>query len=115
MESENAGPFERALRNHDWYHSYSDDFRVWQRGEESLARVKLMHVNANCPFTLSELCNWVHDMIFEEFEEVEPGKFYHKDEKDRKFIAPSERSDLILRSRADEIVEWMKEHDRPTQ
>lgn len=30
----------RRLRNHDWFHEYSEDYQVWQRGVQELARLR---------------------------------------------------------------------------
>jgi len=39
--------FERALQQHDWYYDYSDDSRVWRRGNnqriELDSMLKLLH------------------------------------------------------------------------
>lgn len=109
--SENAGPFERAIRFHDWYYDYSDDYGVWRRGRARHQALDSQRKQLECPFSLLELRCWAENGILEDYEEREPGKFYHK-ENHPSVIAPSQRSDLIPRARAEEIEKWMKKHDR---
>ena len=33
IDETNWESFEHLLKIHDWYYSYSDDHRVWQRGQ----------------------------------------------------------------------------------
>lgn len=104
------GPFEQALRAHDWYYAYSDDHGVWARGQAALKVLQERHAALECPFTLLELNHWVHGMVLEDFEEVEPDKWYRKG-KSRQYVAASRRDDLIEQAKVDEIVAWMQEHD----
>jgi hypothetical protein len=104
------GPFEQTLRAHDWYYAYSDDHGVWLRGQASVKALQARHEALKCPFTLLELNLWVHNMILEDFEEVEPGKFWRKS-KSRQYVAACRNEDLIPQAKADEITAWMREHD----
>lgn len=36
---EQLANLEQLMKNHDWTYHYSDDHRVWRRGEESSARL----------------------------------------------------------------------------
>ena len=98
--------FGTKLRQHDWYYGYSDDHRVWTRGRNQMQALRTAHEDLACPFTMAELNTWAHNMILEDFEEMEPGKWWKVP---RKFscIAPTKREDLMPRAFHDEITQWM--------
>ena len=68
--------------------------------------LRTAHEALACPFTMAELNTWAHNMILEDFEEMEPGKWWKVP---RKFscIAPTKREDLMPRAFHDEITQWM--------
>ena len=107
---ENAGPFERALRLHDWYYEYSDSYGTWQRGRARRDSLRNQREKLGCPFNLAELHSWVIGWILENFEEDEPDKWYRKGQKG--VFAALKRRELITQERADEIEKWMEENDR---
>jgi hypothetical protein len=105
------GPFEKALHAHDWYYAYSDDHSVWVRGQASVKALQAQHEALKCPFSLLELNTYVHKRILEQFEEIEPGKFWRKG-KDREYVAACRHEDLIPQAKADEITAWLDENDK---
>jgi hypothetical protein len=101
---------------HDWSYHYSDDSRVWTAGDRSLAKLKSLAAEMNCPFELDELSHFVHEFILEKFEFRNSGQprdtGYYKIGCKYKNIAPLKRSELITQSRADEIRAWLSENDK---
>ena len=98
--------FGKKVRSHDWYYGYSDDYGVWSRGNAAHKRLAAARTNLDCPFTMGELRNWAHNMILEQFEEMEPGKWWRVPRK-YSCIAPTKREDLITQAQHDEITQWM--------
>lgn len=40
MENVTEEQFKQLLEEHDWYYGFSDDQRIWERGERTLRRIK---------------------------------------------------------------------------
>jgi hypothetical protein len=57
------------LKNHDWSYSYSDDHRVWQRGSDSLYKLKtiLQEVKENQPDLINVVKEFYEKNVTEEF------------------------------------------------
>lgn len=34
--------YRAALKNHDWYYNFSDDYRAWNRGKDSMESISAM-------------------------------------------------------------------------
>ena len=98
--------FGTKLRQHDWYYGYSDDYSVWRRGQQARKDLQTAHTELDCPFSMGELRKWTYNMILEEFEEMEPGKWWRVPRK-YSCIAPTKREDLITQAQHDEITQWM--------
>ena len=99
-----------TLRNHDWYYMYSDDHRVWDRGRVRHLELRKRVERLNCPWTLDELRRAVQEMIFEDFAEEEPGKWYRQPRK-YKNIAPTQRDELMHRADQVQILAWIENQD----
>ena len=54
--------FGSKLKTHDWYYAYSDDHRVWRRGNEASGRLRVAREELNCPFDMGILKQWAHNM-----------------------------------------------------
>ena len=102
----NRAEFASKIKSHDWYYGYSDDHSVWQRGHKAAANLRRAQQELSCPFTMSELQTWAHNMILEQFAEEEPGCWYRQPRK-YKSVAPAKREELIPQSLHDEITHWM--------
>ena len=98
--------FGKSLKHHDWYYAYSDDHRVWKAGHAVQSTLSNTHRTLNCPYSLTCLRNWSHNMILEQFAEEEPGKWYRQPRK-YKSLAPTKREDLLTQVEHDEITQWM--------
>ena len=98
--------FGKKVKYHDWYYGYSDDYGVWSRGNAAHNRLAAARKSLDCPFTMGELRNWAHEMILEQFEEMEPGKWWRVPRK-YSCIAPTKREELMTQARHDEITQWM--------
>ena len=98
--------FAKRIKSHDWFYGYSDDHSVWRRGHQETAILREMHQELLCPFTMSELQAWAHNMILEQFAEEEPGSWYRQPRK-YKSIAAVKREDLMPQTLHDEITHWM--------
>ena len=44
---------------HDWYYRWSEDPRVVSKGRKEFKDIKQLHDELSCPFTYSQLCDWV--------------------------------------------------------
>ncbi len=62
----------KILDSHDWSYSYSDDFRVWDRGRESFNNLKqcLQEVKKNQPELLQTVKKFYDDNVTEEFRKL---------------------------------------------
>lgn len=105
----NRSDFKIKITNHDWYYMYSDDYRVYSKGYFESDQIIKFHRELNCPFNLKELSNFVHNMIFEDFEERKHGMFYRKNSKYK--TAPASIDDLISQSKAIEINDWFNDEN----
>jgi len=94
-----------AVRNHDWYYTYSDDHQIWSKGKGELRRIKGLISSLKCPFSLHELKAWVFDYINEDYEEVQPDCWFLK-ESDDLHEAPVKTEELISESTYNDIGEW---------
>lgn len=86
----------------------SDDVGVRRRGSSAEAEIKEAMQKLNCPFELSVLRKWAHNMVLSGFTEVWPDKFY-RDPTRTKYIAPTSRQDLITQEEFDQVEAWMNE------
>ena len=102
----NRAEFGNKIRRHDWFTAYSDDQRVWRAGIAAERALRMQREKLECPYDMSKLRMWAHNMILEEFAEEEPGKWYRQPRK-YKSIAPCQREDLMPRIIWDEITRWM--------
>tara|TARA_B100000131_G_scaffold303337_1_gene327315 strand:+ start:412 stop:768 length:357 start_codon:yes stop_codon:yes gene_type:complete len=100
--------FGSKLKTHDWYFAYSDDHRVWTRGRNASAALSKTHNELNCPYTMTELRTWAHNMVVEDFAEEVPGSDeWYRQPRKYKCVAPVKRADLMPRAFHDEITNWM--------
>ena len=99
--------FKENLKGHDWYHGYSDDHRVWKEGQEQLGVLRQQHESLECPFSLSTLQKWAHNMIIEDFAEEAPGDWYRQP-RIYKSIAATHREGLISKKEFNEIARWLE-------
>lgn len=98
------------LRNHDWYYHYSDDHRVWKRGQERHRNLMLTVESLECPHNLAELRRAVQEFVLEDFIEDEPGKWYRKS-REYKNVAPTSRKELMHRADQVQIMAWIEAQD----
>ncbi len=98
--------FAQKVKSHDWYYGYSDDHRVWRKGQAEIEVLRRMHKDLECPYDMKTLMHWAHKMILEEFAEEEPGQWYRQPRK-YKSIAPVSRDELITLNKHEEITHWM--------
>ena len=98
--------FGKMLKGHDWYYGYSDDYGVWCRGRDASARLSRTREMLECPYDMGLLKKWAFKMILEEFEEMEPGKWWRVPRK-YSCIAPTKLEELITQAQHDEITQWM--------
>jgi len=98
------------LRNHDWFYAYSDDHRVWKRGEQRTKELYSELVKRECPYNMGDIRMTVQKMILEDFTEVETNRWSRDPEKTR-YVAPAQRSELIERSRAEEVLRWIDSNE----
>jgi hypothetical protein len=98
--------FGKKLRNHDWYFGYSDDHRVWKRGQEASRVLRTSHEDLDCPWDMNTLQKWSGRMIVEQFAEETPEAWYRQPRKYQN-IASASRADLITQAEYDEITQWL--------
>ena len=98
--------FGKRLKHHDWYYGYSDDHRIWSRGRDAAAALRKTHEELDCPFDMGILNKWAHNMILEQFAEMEPGKWWRVPRK-YSCIAATKHEELITQEQYDEITYWM--------
>ena len=94
------------LQNFDWFYGYSDDHRVWKRGKAGKASLVSELKSLDCPYEMGDIRMAVTGMVLEDFEPDELGWWYRQPKK-YKNVAGVREADLIGRSRAEEIVEWL--------
>ena len=99
-----------TLRNHDWYFAYSDDHAVWNRGRVRGLELKNRIKNLDCPYTMTQLRQAVHNMVLEDFVEEEPGKWFRHPRK-YTHIAPTRREELLSKKEHEQIMDWIKNQD----
>ena len=97
--------FGMMLKGHDWYYGYSDDYSVWRRGQAAQSRLAAARTNLECPYDMGLLRRWAFKMILEQFEEMEPGKWWRVPRK-YSCIAPTKREELMTQAQHDEITQW---------
>jgi len=100
--------FGLALKGHDWYYAYSDDSRVWRNGQSQSDMLNKRHKELDCPYNMTTLRKWSHNLIVEQFVEEIPGEWYRHPRK-YKSIAPCKREDLITQELHDQVTQWMIE------
>ena len=98
------------LTNHDWYYAYSDDHRVWKRGDQRHKDLYNELVKRECPYNMGDIRMTVHKMILEDFTEREPNRWFRDPENGRS-SSPVMRRDLIERERAEEILRWIDSNE----
>lgn len=95
------------LAAHDWYFGYSDDHRVWKRGQAAQNHLRKLLENLECPFRMQDLRMAVQEMVVDLFEEEKPGHWYRKPHT-YKNVAPVKRTDLLLRADQVQILAWIE-------
>lgn len=106
--------FEKNLRGHDWYYAYSDDHRYWTAGHQQVQVLHEQHKTLACPYDLSTLRRWVHNMIIDQFAEEAPGEWYRQPRK-YKSIAPTARGELMTQAEHDLISDWFHGPRKPNE
>tara|TARA_Y100001936_G_scaffold192404_1_gene191725 strand:+ start:163 stop:540 length:378 start_codon:yes stop_codon:yes gene_type:complete len=106
QEKMNRAEFGNKIRRHDWFTAYSDDQRVWRAGIAAERALRMQHEKLECPYDMSKLRMWAHNMILEDFAEEAPGQWFRQPRK-YKHVAPTSKDDLISREKHDEITRWM--------
>tara|TARA_B100000131_G_scaffold168442_1_gene162777 strand:+ start:4619 stop:4936 length:318 start_codon:yes stop_codon:yes gene_type:complete len=96
------------LKGHDWYYYYSDDGRVYRRGQQRSKELTEKIKSLNCPYEMGQLRKAVYDMVLEEFAEESPGRWYRQPHTSS-CVAPSRREDLIPLSLKNDIITWIEE------
>lgn len=109
--SEANGPFAKALRKHDWFYQYSDSHSEWKKGQDSSDRLQTMRTELQCPYNMTELCQYALGNILEQFEELEPGKYWRRDSKYKEHTAPVLRDELMTQECANAITAWLVQYD----
>jgi len=102
----NRAEFGNKIRRHDWFTAYSDDQRVWRAGIKAERALRMEHEKLECPYDMSKLRMWAHNMILEDFAVEAVGEWYRQPRK-YKCVAPTKREGLITQARYDEISQWM--------
>jgi len=97
--------FAKQLKNHDWYHCYSDDHSYWVRGQSQMESLKQLHLQLECPYRMSQLSMWCNGYILEDFSEEEPGKWYKMPR--AKYAASVSREELISQALCNDIERWL--------
>ena len=97
------------LRNHDWYHGYSDDHRVWQRGQANQKRLTALLADFQCPYKMSDLRKAVHGMVFEDF--VEDDGFWYKEPR-QPYVSGVRQEELMFRADQVQVLAWIEAQDR---
>ena len=95
------------LKGHDWYYGYSDDHRVWKRGQRMQNHLRKLLESLNCPYPMGDLRMAVQEMVVDLFVEEEPGRWYRKPHT-YKNVAPVKRSQLLLRADQVQILAWIE-------
>ena len=95
------------LKGHDWYYGYSDDHRVWKKGQLVQNHLRELVKTLGCPYPLNELRMAVQEMVVEDFEELTPGNWYPKGNT-YKNIAPTKRSGLLHRADQVQGLAWIE-------
>ena len=98
------------LRNHDWYYSYSDDHRVWKRGQANAKRLQALLADFRCPYSMNDLRKAVQEMVFEDF--VEEDGYWYRQPRKYKNVAGTRREDLMYRADQVQILAWIEAQDR---
>ena len=106
MTEKDRQDFATKLKNHDWYYAYSDDHRYWSAGNRQSRELRSLHATLECPYDMSLLSKWAHNMIVEEFAEEAPNEWYRQPRK-YKSIAPCNRDALITQLEWNEIQAWL--------
>ena len=95
------------LKGHDWYYGYSDDHRMWKKGQLVQNHLRELVKTLGCPYPLNELRMAVQGMVVEDFEELTPGNWYPKGNT-YKHIAPTKRSGLLHRADQVQVLAWIE-------
>jgi len=74
---ERLNEFKSLCFTHDWYYQMSEDPRVVSRGRKQFQDIKQLHDELSCPFTYSQLCDWVNvNYYFPQEEECEVSSWF---------------------------------------
>ena len=46
---------EKMIANQDWYYQYSDDHRVYSKGESDFMHLDALRKKLSCPYSMAEL------------------------------------------------------------
>jgi len=95
------------LKWHDWYYGYSDDHRVWKKGQLSQNHLVKLLESLNCPYPINDLRMAVQDMVVDLFVEEKAGRWYRKPHT-YKNVAPVKRSQLLLRANQVQVLAWIE-------
>jgi hypothetical protein len=95
------------LKGHDWYYGYSDDHRVWKRGQRRQDHLRKLLESLNCPYPMNELRMAVQNMVVGEFAEEEPDRWYRQPRL-YKNVAPVRRSELLLEADQVQMLAWIE-------
>jgi hypothetical protein len=95
------------LQRHDWFWGYSDDHRWWKKGRKEDTSLRASLSQCKCPYGMSDIRCAVLNMIEEDFKKEEDGYWYRQPHV-YKNVAGVNKSDLISRSYAQEIISWLE-------
>jgi hypothetical protein len=95
------------LHWHDWYYEYSDDHRVWKKGQIQHDHLRNLVTSLNCPYSMGDLRMAVQEMVVDLFEEEEPGHWYRQPHT-YKNVAPVKRTQLLLRADQVQVLAWIE-------
>jgi len=95
------------LKGHDWYYGYSDDHRVWKKGQRRHDHLRRLLGSLNCPYPMQHLRMAVEEMVVDMFVEETPGHWY-RNPHTYKNVAPVKRSELLLRADQVQILAWIE-------
>lgn len=95
------------LKNHDWFYGYSDDHRVWKKGQRAQSHLRSLIESLGCPYPMQDLRLAVQEMVVEDFVEETPGHWYRQPHV-YKNVAPVKRSQLLHRADQVQIIAWIE-------
>ncbi len=97
------------LKQFDWYYGYSDDHRVWKRGQKNMAKLREDLEKLNCPYDITDLRLVAHEQVDDLYQLFEDGGYYKPELKAKwSCIASTSPSEMVSRSKYNEILEWIE-------